>query len=337
MKRHNLVVFLAFVGMAAAALPAAGQSQLRQITIGTNPAGTNYFVLGGAFAGLFQEKIGIRSSPQPYSGSSVYLPLLNSGGVTMGVNASLDTAIAYAGRAPYPHSLKDIRVLARIWILPYAYFVRAKSNIASIGALKGKRVVVTLKTNVELATLNRTILATGGVSPGDVTDVVAGGIPQNITDVVEGRADAGISAIGIPLLHKAAAGIPGGIRVLPVGRLGTDAFMAARSPGASTTEIKPSPRNVGVSEPMRVAAFDTYLNISGKVSDADAYELVKVLHDNWKALQEANPPLRGTTLDMFAPPNSAAPYHPGAVKFYKQIGLWTAANERHQQALLNSR
>lgn len=336
MKRRTVAVFLAFAATAAMALPAAAQSPLRQITIGTNPAGTTYFVLGGGFAALFQEKLGIRSSAQPYSGSSVYLPLLNSGGVTMGLNSSMDTALAYSGRKPYDTPLKNVRVLARIWVLPYAYFVRAKSGITSMAQLKGKRVVVTLKSNVELAALNRTILATGGVASGDVTDVVAGSIPQNISDVVEGRADAGISALGIPLLHKAAAGIPGGIRILPVGPLGTDAFMAEHSPGTGTIEAKPSPRDVGVSKPIRVAAFDTYLNISSKVSDADAYKLTKAVYDNWKSLQKAHPPLRGTTLKMLAPANTTAPYHPGAIKFYKQVGLWTAADQRHQEQLLHA-
>jgi len=253
------------------------------------------------------------------------------------VKASLDTALAYAGKAPYQQPLRDVRILARIWVLPYAYFVRAKSGITSMEQLKGKRVVVTLKSNVELATLNRAILATGGIAPGDVTDVVAAGIPQNINAVVEGRAVAGISALGIPLLHKAAAGIPGGIRVLPVGPLGTDAFMASHSPGASTIEVKPSASDVGVEKPIRVAAFDTYLNVSGKVSDADAYKLVKTLYDNWKSLQKEHPPLRGTTLKMLAPANTFAPYHPGAVKFYKEVGIWTAADEKHQEQLLHAK
>ena len=205
--------------VAAIGLIGAGSAdaKMKRISIGTNPAGTMYFVLGGGFAKLYQEKLGIRSTAQPHAGSSVYLPLLEKGELTMGLNSSLDSALAYNGRAPYKSATKRVRALARIWLLPYAYFVRASSGIKTIAGLKGKRVVTHIKSNVSLRQLNRTIFATAGMTFDDVIPVTAGGIGQNINMVVEGKADAAITALRIPVFRKAHAGIPGGVQVLALG------------------------------------------------------------------------------------------------------------------------
>ncbi|MBT3915076.1 MAG: TAXI family TRAP transporter solute-binding subunit [Rhodospirillaceae bacterium] len=306
------------------------EAKMKRISIGTNPAGTTYFVLGGLFAKIFQEKLGIRSTAQPHAGSSVYLPLLNKGELTMGLNSSLDSAMAYTGVKPYKAPTKKVRSLARIWQLPYVYFVRTNSGIKSLADLKGKRVVINLKSNVSLGQLNRTILATAGLKPSDVKEVTAGNIPQNINTVVEGRADAAVTALGIPLIRKANAGIPGGVTMLPIGPKATDAFMHAGMPGSRTMMTKPSKRNIGVTKPMKIAGFDTYVNVSGTLSADDAYTLVKTLHTNWKALQKQHPVLRSVKPNLMAPATNPIPYHPGAVKYYKEAGVWNAANDKHR-------
>lgn len=308
----------------------SADAKMKRISIGTNPAGTTYFVLGGLFAKTFQEKLGIRSTAQPHGGSSVYLPLLDKGELTMGINSSLDSAMAYNGKKPYKSATKKVRSIARIWQLPYTYMARASSGIKTIADLKGKRVIINLKSNVSLGQLNRTILTTAGLTVKDVTPVTAGNIPQNINALVEGRADAAVTALGIPLVRKAHAGIPGGVVMLSIGPKATDAFMNAGMPGSRTMMAKPSKRNIGVAAPMKIAGFDSYVNVSGTLSAEDVYILTKTLHSNWKALQKGHPVLRSVKPSLMAPATNPIPYHPGAVKYYKEVGVWTAANDKHR-------
>lgn len=318
--------------LAMGANPAS--AQLKRVTIGTNPAGTTYFTLGGGFAKLFQEKMGVRATAQPHAGSSVYLPLMDKGEITMGLNSSLDSALAASGKPPYKSATKNVRALARIWQLPYNYFVRANSGLKTISDLKGKRVQIAIKSNVSLKQLNGTILATGGLTFADVKGLESGGIVSGINMVVEGRADAAVTAMGIPVLRKANAGIPGGIRVLSLGDKGTPEFMGKSTGGATSMVVNPSKRNVGVMEPTRVAAFQTLLNISSKVSDKDAYTLAKTLHENWKGLQKSYPPLRGVQQSKLAVPLNPIPYHTGAVKYYKEVGIWSGANDKHRSMIM---
>jgi uncharacterized protein len=327
-------ILLALTAALCVAGTSASQAELKRITIGSNPAGSAYFLLAGGFAKLFQQELKIRSTAQPHAGSSVYLPLLEKGELTLGINSSLDSGMAVAGTAPYQNRHKNVRMIARVWILPYAYMVKESSGIRTLDDLKGKPVTVNVKTNVSLGQTNRTILATAGLAESDIQSLDSGGVVEGINMVVEGRAAATTVAITMPAMRKAHASVPGGLRVLPLGRQATDEFMEKGIAGLYTMEVKPSKLMPYIREPARIAAFDSYLNASPQVSDEDAYNLAKTLHTNWKKLQKDYPPIRGTPQDGLAPAHNAMPYHPGALAYWKEAGLWTAANEKQQAKLL---
>ena len=331
MKISKIVTTMMLAGAAGAfALSSAGtaEAKLKSITIGSNPAGSAYFLIAGGFAKLFQQKLKIRSTAQPHAGSSVYLPLMDKGEITLGLNSSLDSGMAYKGTAPYKSKMRKVRTIARAWILPYMYMVKESSGLKTVADLKGKKVVVKFKTNVSLAQANRTILSTAGLTEKDVISIVAGGVVSAINMVVEGRADATTVALTMPQMRKAHASVPGGLRVLSLGSLGTDAFMEAGMAGLYTKTMKPAKRIPFVRAETRIAAFDTYLNAGSQVSDEDAYNMAKALHQNWKKLQKDIPPLRGVKAEQLVTPLNPIPYHPGAAKYYKEVGLWSAANQK---------
>mgnify|MGYP006167916289 CR=1 FL=1 len=53
-----------------------------------------------------------------------------------------------------------------------------------------------------------------------------------------------------------------------------------------------------------------------------------------KKLQKAYGPLRGVKQNAITPPTNPHPYHAGVVKYMKEVGNWSAANEKQQQAAL---
>ena len=335
MKRHNVLTSFVVAAAATAALTVASpaQAQMKSITIGTNPSGTLYNLLGGLMAKTFQSELKIRATAQPYAGSSVYLPLLDKGEITMGLNSSLDTALAYNGKDPYKSPLKKVRSLIRFWVLPYAYFARGDSGITSIDQLKGKRVVVGFKANVALANLNRTMLLASNLTVNDVVETAVSGIPDGINAVVEGRVDAATIAVGVPIFQKADSTTPGGLRILALNEGTTDQFMSEHTKGSKTYVVEPSKRNAGVVGPTKIAAFDSYVNIAADVSDEDAYKLAKVMYTKWLELGKEHPVFKGLKPDEIVPPTNVAPYHPGAIKYYKEAGIWTDAHEKNNASL----
>jgi TRAP transporter TAXI family solute receptor len=305
------------------------QAKVKSITIGSNPAGSAYFLLAGGFAKLFQEKLNIRSTAQPHAGSSVYLPLMQKGEITAGLNSSLDSGLAFNAKPPYATATTKVRSIARVWILPYAYMVKDNSGIKSVADLKGKKVAVKLKTNVSLAQANMVILSTAGLTVDDVNAFDSGGVVAGVNMVVEGRVDAATAALTMPAMRKAHATVPGGLRILSLGPKANDKFMNEGMDGLYTMKVEPSPTLPFVREPTLIAAFDTYLNTGTTVDDETAYGMAKSMYENWVQMQKDYAPLRGTKQSALVPANNPIPYHPGAVKYWKEVGLWTAENEKH--------
>ena len=313
-------------------LPGASSAALRRVTIGANPAGTNFNVIAGGFAQLIQRRLGIPSIVRPYAGSSAYVPLLHRGEITLGINASIDSYLAYRGEAPYIAPLTRIRALMAIYPLGYAYWVKASSGLRRLEDLRGRRVVLNYRSLVQLSRLNRAILASAGLGEQDVEVVTAAGLPEGASLVAEGRADACAMGYRLPLVLQMHATIPGGLRFLPVG--GDEAKVGEIMPGAWVDTIEPSGTTVGIDGPIRVAMYDTYLTAGLHIEDEDAYRLVELLYGSWEELQRDYTLLADVPRSSLVPSNNPLPYHAGAVAYFKDAGLWTEEHERTQTRLL---
>jgi TRAP transporter TAXI family solute receptor len=316
-------------GLALLAAPA--RAALRRVTIGANPAGTNFNVIAGGFAKVIQQKLRIPSIVRPYSGSSVYIPLLERGEITLGINSALDSYLAFRGEPPYASPFTRLRGLMGVYPLGYMFWVAADSQIRRIEDLAGKRVVLNYRSLVPLDRLNRAVLATGGLTENDVDAVTAAGLPEGARLVSEGRADAVAMGYRLPLVKQMYASMPGGLRFLPLGP--DEGRVSELMPGAWVATVTPTSTDVGLEGPTRSAFYDTYLNGGLHIADDDARSLVATLHGSWTELQRDYPLLQEVDVSSLVPAHSPHPYHAGAVAYYRSVGLWTEAHERNQRAL----
>ena len=62
--------------------------------------------------------------------------------------------------------------------------------------------------------------------------------------------------------------------------------------------------------------------------------LLKVLWDNNDELRKVSARMRDWTRDRMVSGQAAVPYHPGAIKFYHEKGVWGGEMEKLQQQLL---
>jgi len=325
-----------FLVRAAAAALATGCgglfAQSRRITIGANPAGTNFHLVAGGFAKAIQEILSIPSIVRPYSGSSVYIPLLQRGEITLGINSGIDSYLSFTGQSPYPAAMVNLRGLMAIYPLGYMYWVRENSGLRSIEDLRGKRVVMNYRGLVVLDRLNRAILASGGLSEGDVVPVTTAGLPEGARAVLEGRADAVAMGYRLPLVAQMDSAMPGGLRFLTMGA--DESKVAEIMPGAWVSTVDPDQASVGIDEPIRISHYQTYLNTGVHLFEDPAYEIVKALHRSWQQLREDYAVLAPIAASALVPSDNPHPIHVGAIRYFEEIGLWSDAHRSNQARLL---
>jgi hypothetical protein len=309
-----------------------GAAPAQQIAIASNPPGTNVYTVAAALAKLIQEEQGQRATLRPFQGSSVYLPMLQRGEVALGLNTSIDGYLSFRGLPPYGAPMRNLRTLGMMFPLNIMFMVRADSDLVRIEDLRGQRVVVTFRANAALEQLHRGILATGGLEFDDIQALTVAGVPEAVTALQEGRADAVPIGLGTSLGLQVNAALPNGIRYLTMGE--NEARLADIMPGTRVITVQPSDRIVGVPGPIRVSSVPDMLNTGVHMSDELAYEITRTIHLNWESLRTDLSQLRGMSAADLAPSDNMHPYHPGAVRYYRETGLWTEAHEANQTALL---
>jgi TRAP transporter TAXI family solute receptor len=312
MKIRNLV--------AAAALAAPAFAHAQVLGFGTAPQGTIGYNMGSAIAKVMADAQ-LQSRVQPYAGSSAILPLVDSGEMDLTVCNVLEAEEATGGEGPYKgRKQANLRVLGVIFPIHVGFFVKKDSPIQSIADLKGKRIPYGYTAQLTLARVTDALLATGGLSPRDFVPVMVPGVARGADDFAEGKADAGFFALGAAKVSEVDKTV-GGIRFLPLpDDAKATAAMKKIIPYAYIHEVKPGPAFAGIAQPTKLMAYDYLVAVGAHVKDDVAYKIAKAIYENKPKLVESLRAFAAFDPQQIAKP-MPAPFHPGALKFYREKGL----------------
>ncbi len=296
----------------------------KTLGIGTSNPGSITHSSGSAIAKLITKQTGMQTRVQPHSGNSAFVPAVNAGEVDFGAANVLEMKYALTGTGIYKGQLlKDLRVVTVLMPLRTAFFVKKNSPIKSVKDLKGKRVPGRWTAQKVINFITKGILASAGMSYDDVKVVPVTNVNRGADDFIQGKADTFFFAVGSGKVREAGAKV-GGLRALPVDP-SPEAMARFRKhmPVVYPLLLKPSKPNYGIVKPTYVAAFDLLFITNSKVSNDVIYKVTKALYGGKKALFASFKPLGAN----FSPKKMAkilpaGKYHPGAIKFYKEVGMW---------------
>jgi hypothetical protein len=313
----SFVIAAGLIGLAGAA------SAQQPIAIATPPAGSIYNSTAVAIGKVLADKTTLKMTVQAMGGSSQYIPIINAGEVPFGIANVYETSLAVAGDEYFKNRAnKDVRVVAILYPLRNTLFVRKDSDIKKISDLKGKRGPVGFTGQKILTAVTNAALAPGGLTLNDVQGVNVANIISNVNVFKEGRTDFFVFALGGAPVREADATV-GGVRALTTEN--TPANLAAvkkQVPVAYLRLEKPGKANVGLLEPGYLVAYGVNLLASTKTPDDVVYNVVKGMHANAAELGKIFPPLNMFDIQAMAQEVAGVEYHPGAIKFYKEIGQW---------------
>ena len=308
--------------IAALAL-AAGTASAQQVAIGTSNPGSIYHSSGSVIAKLLNEKANVRATIQPYASPNVFIPAVNSGQMQLGLANIAEITWAIEGKEHFegrPH--KDLRAVAVMYPLRSAIFVRKDSPIKTLTDLKGRPAVDGFTSQKIIIPLLDAMYATVGMKRSDMRAVQVPNVVAGADTFASGKAEMFFFAIGAAKPKEVDASV-GGIRMisLPNTPQAAAAIKEHFPPGYLRLE-KPSPVNVGVAEPSYSLAYDALVFAAAKTPDNIAYQTAKVMRENAKEMGEAFGPFRLFNPGEMAKPFDGVEYHPGAVRYYKEVGIW---------------
>jgi len=335
--RQLIVVALFTLLLQAGA--AQGQQLPRAATIGTNTPGTLFYSLAGGLAKVVSGATPVQVSLQPYTGTSTFLPLVDNGELDFGLVNGVDMGLAYVGpqklnvggRNPFPH-VPNTRLLMRGAPLMLAAIVRKDSPIKTVHEVRGKRVTGEYPAHLAVWYNMFGILASAGLTWQDVKVVPVPAVNEGMDALIQGRADVSTHALGSAKVKEADAAI--GIRYVSIDCTpqGENRLRAA-VPGYYPRVLKTG-ASTGVVEDTCFIAYDIYLITHKAAPDHVVAAVLKALWDNIDQLKPLHPNFADWTRDRAASADVTIPYHPAAVKFYREKGAWKGEIDQVQQRLL---
>jgi TRAP transporter TAXI family solute receptor len=259
---------------------------------------------------------------------------MDKGETDMGVLTSADAAMAYKGIAIYRRPFKNIRILVVGGPLQLSFYVAKDSPMETVADLRGKRVPTDFPGIPIVKMSSSAVLATAGLTYDDITRVPVSDLMANAQAFLEGRVDAAWFSVGAPAVEEANAR-KGGVKFLSaIATPDAAKRMADIYPGSYPSVVKAGTAT-GVLKDTTFLTNDIYLVTAKEMSDEAVREILKALWEFNEELGVAYPALKAWRRDRMVSHTAFIPYHPGAVKFFKEKGAWNNETEAMQTKLLN--
>ncbi|TKT76739.1 TAXI family TRAP transporter solute-binding subunit [Aquamicrobium sp. LC103] len=312
MKIVKAALVAASVALAA---PAFAQQQLSVATGGT---GGVYYPIGGGLAELINRHLDGYSAVAEVTGASVEnVALVHRGDSDIAIGLGDSVYQGYTGTGQFEgRQAASMRVLASVYPNAVQIVVPADSAIQSIEDLRGKRVSVGAPgSGTELN--SRALLQAVGMSYEDLAAAQRLNFNETADALRDNDIDAGIWSVGPPTSSIMNLAATRNIRLIPVSE---EQVAAAR-------EIEPIfapytlPSGIydGVSEDVGTVGIPNVWFVSEEMDDDLAYEITKLIYDRHADLVAIHPAANDTTVE-FTMASSPVPLHPGALRYYEEIG-----------------
>ncbi|MDJ0669079.1 MAG: TAXI family TRAP transporter solute-binding subunit [Desulfobacterales bacterium] len=319
----TVAVLFGFTLMLGAA-PGDVQAKTTFVTIGTGGITGVYYPTGGAIAKMVNAKrkeYGIRATVESTGGSVFNINAIMSGDLEFGVAQSDRQYQAVEGIADWKDKgpQKDLRAVFSIHAETVDLIASVDSGIKSIQDLKGKRVNVG---NVGSGYRQNAIdaLEANGLnfeSDFHAESLKAAEAPGLIQD---GRIDAAFYTVGHPSgYYKEATAGKTKVRFISIPNADK---LVAKFPyyASAKTLMSNYPGAANEEEAVETFGVKATFVTSAKVPDDVVYAIVKEVFENFDKFVKLHPAYKGLTKeDMLK--GLSAPIHPGAMKYYKEVGL----------------
>ncbi len=305
---------------AAAAVVATGPVLADVAALGSTQRGGTAQI-GRALSAAISENSDLQMRPQELANTADYMPLVNAGELEFGISNVVQLYYGVNGTGMSEgRPLPNLEMVATLMPFRHAYIVRRDSGIESVADLAGKRAPVFAEGALG-DFVTRAYLATEDMTTEDVTGVQVPNFPRMWDAFAEGTSDVTIVVVGAANSREFDASF--GIKYLSFDD--SEEAIAAQQewlPQSYQQTLDADSNIPGIVGPTNIMVYDYTLFAAADTPDEMVYMAVKGLYDASAELLESGGPVwDGFSADAMSK-DVGVEYHPGAIKFYQEVGLW---------------
>lgn len=321
--------------IAAAAVLALGlniatsKAEEANYILATASTGGTYYPVGVAISTLAKvklqpkQKIGMSAISSAGSGENVRL--LRENEAQFAIMQGLYGYFAATGTGPLEADgpQKELRSVSMLWQNVEHFIVSADAantgTMADFVALKGEGMALGAKNSGTIGS-NGALLSGLGIDINTDYELVYGGYGPSAEALQNGQVKGISTPAGVPVsaVSQLMASAEGQVKVLNF----TDEELQKADGGRNlwTPYEIPAGTYPGQAEAVNTIAQPNFLAVRGDVSEENVYLITKTLYEYLPFLQAIHPATKAMAIEK-AIAGLPLPLHPGAVKYYKEIGL----------------
>lgn len=332
-KKYASAILPTFATVAVAVLavnPASAQDAIR---IGTSSVGSNFYTQAVGVGEVINKKGNINTTVQSVGGSAATVRGLGSKKIEFGMANSFAAVTGYKGTFSFKKSgAVSTRLVVQGASNYRAIVFRKGKGVSSPKDLEGKTIIGKRRPLPELELITNAMLKVYGVDTSKVKVVGTTNTGQAIKNLTVGSV--------------AAAALPMGPRAGNIQKPFSDGVFEFFHPTKAKRDemLKLLPGLIfgrtfdtsafdGLKKPVHVFAMNTLFLTRPDISDDLVYRVTKTIVENTELLKTYHPQLAQWTAKNSLE-NVQLPFHPGAIRYYKERGLWTPELEATQKKLM---
>tara|TARA_R110002124_G_scaffold20782_3_gene80941 strand:+ start:3008 stop:3994 length:987 start_codon:yes stop_codon:yes gene_type:complete len=324
-KTMKLTAIATILAGAVVALPAAAQDRAdwpSSLSISTGSQGGAYFVWGSGLASLIGETLNVGASVEVTGGPVQNVVLVETGETLLGFTTMGPAQEAMAGESELMPGMEaaNLRALFPMYQTPLQAVVLANSGITAIEDLEGKRVNMGPASGTS-ATYWQRYFESAGMN----VNASFAGASDGAGQLGDGLIDAFVYAAGLPTGAFSQLAIENDVTFLPLSDANIEAFTSA-VPSMQPFTIPAGTYNGQDADVPSVAMWN-FAIAHQNLPESLAYEITKLVLENNERMQQIHASAVETLAENWET-NNFMPFHPGAVRYYEEIGITIPAELR---------
>ena len=319
MKMKTIAIAVALI--AGTGLAGTAVAQQKTMSIGTGGTGGVYYPLGGAIANVLSKSLPNTQATAEVTGGSVdNLKLIASGQSELGFSMADAALDAYKGEDKFKSGKVPLQTLLVVYPNRMHVVTVEGTGIEKMSDLKGKRVSTGSPGSATEVMAFRVLEAAGLDKDKDMKRERLG-VAESVNAIKDRKIDAFMWVGGVPTAAVTDLAATPGLKMKLIDHADTVAKMNAKYGDLYSAATIKAGAYPGDDKDNAIAEVWNIIVTGNKMSDDDAYNIVKTLVEKKADIVAVHKEANSFSLDNQVQARSPIPFHPGALKYFKEKGI----------------